>query len=400
MTGNANKILVTNGGSSSIKFAVYDIGAALTLELNGQIDRIGDYNSTFKIHFSDERAVVSQKIDRSSFHQSTLKLLEYLSKYIRFDEIKAIGHRIVFGGYHQQPTIIDNKLMQELKSWMTYDEEHLPSEIKVIEILQRHFPHLLQYACFDTSFHAHLPRLAQLYALPIDYYEKGIKRYGFHGISYSYLMRQVQKLNPALAKEGKIILAHLGNGASIAAIRQGECIDTSMGFTPTAGLTMGTRCGDIDPGILLYLLHQEKLSPRKVRGLINHKSGLWGLSGISSDMRTLLEAESTEEKARDAVALFCYNLLKYIGSYIAVLGGVDALVFSGGIGENAPRIRERICRQLAFYGCDIDPSHNDSNALVISTKASKCMVYVIPTDEEIIIAESALQLDPAISQKQ
>lgn len=392
METNQKNILVINGGSSSIKFAVYDIQLSdPALQIKGQIDRIGDFNSHLKMKWADGKQIVDEKVDRSDFAHSTLKLLAYLQKYIGMEDVLAISHRIVFGGYHHRPRYIDDVLIKELKSWTEYDDDHLPAAIKIIEILRKNFPHIPQIASFDTSFHAAIPKVAQMYAIPKPYFDNGIRRYGFHGLSYTFLLKKLKQIQPQLANEGKIIFAHLGNGASIAAIKDGQCIDTSMGFTPTAGLTMGTRCGDIDPGILLHLVRKEKLTPRAIRGLINHKSGLLGVSEISSDMRTLLEQETANEKAKDAIHLFCYNLVKYIGSYAAVLEGVDAIVFAGGIGENSPEIRKRICQKLSFFGVEIDEIKNSQNETVISEIESKVQVFIIPTDEEIILAENALE---------
>ncbi|QES87605.1 acetate/propionate family kinase [Rhizosphaericola mali] len=388
----AKKVLVLNGGSSSIKFAVYTVNdQELILEIKGQIDRIGDYNSHLEMKWANGQTFLSEKINRSNYTQSTIKLLEYLQKYVGMEDVSTIGHRIVFGGHHHFPRLIDDTLLQELRSWTDYDEDHLPAAIKVIEIFQKHFPTIPQVASFDTSFHTNLPKVAKLYALPIAYYEQGIRRYGFHGLSYTFLLRQIKTLQPELVSFGKMIFAHLGNGASIAAIKNGQCIDTSMGFTPTAGLVMGTRCGDIDPGILLHLIRQEKLPARRVRGLINHKSGLWGLSEISSDMRTLLEKENKNEKVKDAIHLFCYNLVKYIGSYAAILEGINAIVFAGGIGENSPEIRKRICQKLSYLGLSLDENKNNNNETIISTEHSVIKVFVIKTDEEIILAENALE---------
>ncbi len=286
--------------------------------------------------------------------------------------------------HHAQPEIITDDLLNELNNIVDYDPDHLPSEIKFIELLQKEYPQLMQVACFDTAFHTTIPAVAKTFAIPKKYYDEGIQRYGFHGISYSYLMQQLQKINTADAN-GRIILAHLGNGASIAAVKDGKCIDTSMGFTPAAGIVMSSRSGDLDPGIAWYLM-QQGMDAKTFNDVINHQSGLLGISGLSSDMQTLLQQESENKDVALAIDIFCYQIKKYIGAYIAALGGIDVLIFSGGIGENAAEIRKRICESFQYTGIEINEESNNNNQQLISTSNSKIKVYVIPTNEELMIA--------------
>ena len=277
--------------------------------------------------------------------------------------------------------------MNELKKISDFDPEHLPEEIKLIEVLKKRYPEIKQIACFDTSFHTSMPVIAKLLSIPHRFYEMGIRRYGFHGLSYAYLMEELMRTEKIDVKKNKIILAHLGNGASLAAVKEGKSIDTSMGFTPTSGLPMGTRTGDLDPGVAWYLMQYEKFTPKKFRDLINHESGLLGISETSSDMRELLDLKDTDSRAAEAVEFFCYQTKKWIGSFTVALEGLDILVFSGGIGEHSPQIRSKICDSLEFMGIELDEVHNMNNEKIISSDKSKIKVYVIPTNEEFMIAQ-------------
>ena len=284
-----------------------------------------------------------------------------------------------------EPTRITAKLRTELRRMTPYDPDHLMLEVAMIDALARRYPKLPQVACFDTAFHRTMPRVAKLLPIPRRYTAKGVERYGFHGISYAYLMEQLGHIDPAAVK-GRVILAHLGSGASLAAVQNGKSIDTSMGFTPTAGLVMSTRTGDLDPGVVYYLARTERMTAPQFQHMVTHESGMLGVSGISSDVRDLLSREAHDTRAADAVELFCYQAKKWIGSFAAALGGVDTLVFSGGIGENLPTIRARICEGLGFLGIELDKTHNTKNAGRIS--AGRVTVRVIPTDEELMIARS------------
>jgi len=308
-----------------------------------------------------------------------------------------VGHRVVHGMKHSEPEWVTPKLLSELHRIKPYDPDHLPREIGLIEAFLRRHPKLPQVACFDTAFHRTMPRVAKLLPIPRRYAAKGVERYGFHGLSYAYLMEELSRVDPAAAK-GRVILAHLGNGASLAAVRHGKSIDTSMGFTPTAGLVMSTRTGDLDPGLVYYLARTERMTAAQFQQMVNHESGLLGVSGISSDLRELLARESDDVRAAEAVALFCYQAKKWIGSFAAALGGLDTLVFAGGIGENAPLIRGRICDGLGFLGIELSQKRNAKNSPLISLDASRVKVRVIRTDEELMIARSVirvLNLDPS-----
>jgi acetate kinase len=290
---------------------------------------------------------------------------------------------------HTEPELVTRELLEELHRISPCDPDHLPGEIELIETFRQRHPKLPQVACFDTAFHRAMPRVAKLLPIPRRYDAKGVQRYGFHGLSYAYLIEELARLGDPAATTGRVILAHLGNGASLAAVRDGKSIDTSMGFTPTAGLVMSTRSGDLDPGLAPYLARTEQMTVEQFYEMVNHKSGLLGVSETSSDMRDLLARETHDVRAAEAVALFCYQAKKWIGSFAAVLGGLDALVFAGGIGENAPSIRARVCDGLAFLGVALSESRNAATAGVISTDASPVTVRVIPTDEDLMIARSA-----------
>jgi len=283
-------------------------------------------------------------------------------------------------------------MIEELRRLSPFDPEHLPLEIELIEAFRQRHPTLPQVACFDTAFHRTMPRVATLLPIPRRYEAEGVRRYGFHGLSYEFLMEELARLGDPAATGGRVILAHLGDGASLAAVRDGESIDTSMGFTPTAGLVMSSRSGDLDPGLVSYLARTEQMSAMQFQEMVNHASGLLGVSETSSDMRDLLDHEMQDVRAAEAVALFCYQAKKWIGAFAAALGGLDTLVFAGGIGENAPRVRERICDGLDFLGIELDQKRNAENAPLISSEAGRVKLRVIRTDEEIMIARSAARI--------
>jgi acetate kinase len=386
-------ILTINGGSSSIKFALYQATEPLKRGLQGEIDRIG--LSGTKLTFEDP---VNNRHDTqgltASDHKSAANfLIDWIEKQNGFDSVRAVGHRVVHGMYHTAPELVTPALLDELRTIRPYDPDHLPSEIELIEILRQRHPKLTQVACFDTAFHHTMPRVAKLLPIPRRYDAEGVQRYGFHGLSYAYLMEELVRLGDASATNGRVILAHLGNGASMAAVRDGKSIDTSMGFTPTAGLVMSTRAGDLDPGIAPYLARTEQMTTDQFYAMVNHKSGLLGVSDISSDMRDLLAQEAHDVRAAEAVALFCYQAKKWIGAFAAALGGLDTLVFAGGIGENAPLVRARICHELGFLGVEIDDLRNMETAGVISKFGSRATVRVVHTDEEKMIARSVYRFE-------
>ena len=306
------------------------------------------------------------------------------------DEIPAaVGHRVVHGGpNYREPQQLTPETIEALRSLSAFDPQHLPQEILLIEAFQRRFPKLPQVACFDTTFFHDLPRVAQLLPIPRRYERQGVRRYGFHGLSYAYLMEELARQSRTPATSGRVILAHLGNGASLAAVKDGRPIDTSMAFTPAAGIPMGTRSGDLDPGLISYFARSENMSPQEFDRMINFQSGLLGMSETSSDMRALLHHEGKDVRAAEAVAVFCYQVRKWIGAFAATLGGLDQLVFAGGVGENAPVVRARICEGLEFLGIELDAKRNANTAALISREAGLVKVRVIHTDEEVMIARS------------
>jgi len=386
MTAASPSILTINGGSSSIKFALYQLGDPLTRTLHGTLDRIGLGGTTLTFERN------CRNVDASDHRSAAKFLLDWLEHQPAFESVRAVGHRVVHGMTHTAPELVTQELLDELNRISPYDPDHLPSEIELIETFRRRHPKLPQVACFDTAFHRTMPRIAKLLPIPRRYDAKGVQRYGFHGLSYAYLMEELARLGDPAATAGRVILAHLGNGASLAAVRDGKSIDTSMGFTPTAGLVMSTRSGDLDPGVAGYLARTEQVTTEQFYEMVNHKSGMLGVSETSPDMRDLLEQEASDIRSAEAVALFCYQAKKWIGSFAAALGGLDTLVFAGGIGENAPLVRARICDGLGFLGIALDEPRNAANAAVISTDASRVAVRVIPTDEDLMIARSVRRI--------
>ncbi len=383
-------ILTINGGSSSIRFAVYEIREPLCRRLDGKIERIGVRGTRLIAGDPPGKPRPLRRLGASDHRTAVAALLDWLETRPIFESIVAVGHRVVHGMKHSEPERVTPKLLAELRRIRPFAPDHLPREISLLEAIGDRHPHLVQVACFDTAFHRSMPRVAKLLPIPRRYLTKGVERYGFHGLSYAYLMEELKRLDPAAA-QGRVILAHLGNGASMAAVRGGKSVETTMGFTPTSGLVMSTRTGDLDPGLIYYLARTEGMTPARFQKMVNQESGLLGVSGISPDMRDLLARESGNVRAAEAIALFCYQAKKWIGSFAAILGGVDTLVFAGGIGENAPVVRARICEGLGFLGIELDESSNVETAAVISREASRVTVRVIGTDEELMIARSVLR---------
>ena len=382
------RVLTINGGSSSIKFAVYQGGPPLKRGLHGKVDRIGLSGTNLTFGDTATNQQDSRKLTAPDHKSAASFLIDWLEEQKGFESVQAVGHRVVHGMQHTAPSLVTQELLDELRRISPYDPDHLPREIELIETFRQHSPKLPQVACFDTAFHRTMPQVAKLLPIPRCYYAKGVQRYGFHGLSYAYLIEELARLGDPAATTGRVILAHLGNGASMAAVRDGKSIDTSMSFTPTSGLVMSTRSGDLDPSLAPYLARSEQMTTKQFYEMVNHKSGLLGVSEISSDMRDLLTQEAHETQAAEAVALFCYQAKKWIGSFAAALGGLDTLVFAGGIGENAPRVRARICDGLGFLGIDLSESRNAKTAGVISTDGSRVTVRVIQTDEDLMIARS------------
>jgi len=356
-------ILTINAGSSSVRFALFATGVRQSRLMDEKIERIG----------SEAASVTADRLVQKLKEQSSIAAPD------------AIGHRVVHGMLHTQPERVTPDLLEELRRITPYDPEHLPREIALIEALQKRFPNVPQVVCFDTAFHRHMPAVATLLPIPRRYAAKGVQRYGFHGLSYTFLLGELKQRGDPAAVRGRVILAHLGSGASLAAVLDGRGIDTSMGFTPAAGLVMGTRSGDLDPGLMSYLSLTESMTAAQFQTLVNHESGLIGISESSADVRDLLEREGADARAREAIDLFCYQAKKWIGAFAAVLGGVDTLVFAGGIGENSAPVRRRICDGLQFLGIEIDDTLNQQHAARISTGAAA--VRVIRTDEESVIAD-------------
>jgi acetate kinase len=385
-------ILTINGGSSSIRFAVYEAGDTPRRRLDGKVDRVGLSGTNLTFKDSAGKSHDSRTIDPEHNGSAVVFLLDWLETQQVFASVKAVGHRVVHGMTHSEPERVTPELLDELHRITPYDPEHLPLEIELIEAFRRRHPTLPQVACFDTAFHRTMPRVATLLPIPRRYEAAGVRRYGFHGLSYEFLMEELARLGDPAATKGRVILAHLGNGASLAAVRDGKSVDTSMGFTPTGGLVMSSRSGDLDPGLVSYLARTEEMSAAQFQEMVNHASGLLGVSEISSDLRDLLARESDDVRAAEAVALFCYQAKKWIGAFAAALGGLDTLVFAGGIGENAPLVRERICDELGFLGIELNEARNTRSASLISTDASRVKVRVIPTDEELMIARSVIRL--------
>ena len=320
-------------------------------------------------------------------------LMDWIEQRSGHDALTAVGHRVVHGGpKYYKPQRITAEMVTELKQLSPFDPDHMPEEILLTEAFHRRFPDLPQVACFDTAFHHDLPRVAQMLPIPRRYEAQGVRRYGFHGLSYEFLMEELARLAGPDVAQGRVILAHLGNGASLAAVLDGKSVDTSMSFTPTAGVPMSTRTGDLDPALVWYLARTEKMSAKQFNHMVNFQSGLLGISETSSDMRDLLEHETQDVRAAEAIALFCYQVKKWIGSFAAVLGGIETLVFAGGIGENAPAVRARICDGLGFLGIELEEKQNEANEGVISAASSRVVVRVIRTNEEQIIAKTVCQV--------
>ena len=388
-----SSILTINGGSSSIKFALFEAGDSLRRILEGGIERIGLPEPILRVKGLNQADNFSRLVAAADHTVAVGALMDWIEERIGRVGLTAVGHRVVHGGpKYSDPQLITKEMIEELRQLEPFDPEHLPEEIELTEAFHRRFPDLPQVACFDTAFHSDLPRVARLLPIPRRYEAQGVRRYGFHGLSYEFLMKELARLAGAGAAQGRVILAHLGNGASLAAVHHGKPMDTSMSFTPTAGLPMSTRSGDLDPGLVWYLARTEGLDAKQFNEMVNFRSGLLGVSETSSDMRDLLAKETDDVRAAEAVALFCYQAKKWIGAFAAALGGLDTLVFAGGIGENTPIVRARICDGLGFLGIELEEKQNVANADVISANASRVAVRVIHTDEEWMIARTVCRV--------
>lgn len=387
-TVSAAKIILTlNAGSSSIKFALFQLGSGdPSAVVRGSIEGIATAphllaTDASGVTLTEHRWESGLKLR----HEDLLaRLLNWIDEYLRGEAVAGVGHRIVHGGAkYSGPMRVTRPLMHALQALVPLAPLHQPHNLAAIQAAGTLRPHLPQVACFDTSFHHDEPSVATRLAIPRALASEGVRRYGFHGISYEYIARRLQELDPVLAA-GRVIVAHLGNGASLCAMRAGHSVDTTMGFTPLDGLVMGTRCGALDAGVVLYLLQQKGMTADAVSRLLYEQSGLLGVSGISSDMRALLA--SGDPCALEAVELFVYRVARDVGALMSSLGGLDGLVFTAGIGENAIDIRSQICRRLAWIGCELDEAANTRHAPIISSQRSRLVVRVVATDEEKMIA--------------
>lgn len=390
MNTTNQRVLTINSGSSSLKAALYEMGEPASLKLSVMASRINAHGCQMSSRMQITDASGTKLLDRNGGLPDNCGALEELFTWLAQHEagqgLAAVGHRIVHGGqYYHAPQLVTPELLAALQKLTPLDHEHMPQALKGIEFVQRHYSNLPQVVCFDTDFHRAMPKVARTYALPYSFYDKGMQRYGFHGLSYEYIVEQLRVLDGAAA-EGRVIVAHLGNGASMTALREGHSVDTSMGFTPAEGLVMGERAGDVDSGLLLYLIEEKKMTPTEVRTLLSQQAGLLGVSGTSADMRDLLARETTDPRAAAAIDLFCYRAKKYVGAYAAALGGLEILVFTGGMGERAAAVRARICTGLEFLGINLDATRNQANAPMISSDDSRVKVRIIRANEDLMIA--------------
>jgi acetate kinase len=369
------------------------MGPSETLLLSGIIGNIGQGSAFFSVTKSDGAGLFERHVDVPDHDAALRMFFEWFDLGHEYKDVNAAGHRIVHGGErYVRPEIVDDDLLQALDALVPLAPDHLPQEIKAIREFRRLHPDLMQVACFDTAFHRSMPEVAQRYALPEEVRRQGVLRYGFHGLSYEYILSQLSSAAGAGIAKGRVIIAHLGNGASMGAFRNGKSIDTTMGFTPAGGLVMSTRSGDLDPGVLVYLLGEKGLDASALNRMVNKQAGLLGASGTTSSMKELLDNEPRDARAAAAVDLFCYQARKFVGALAAVLGGLDTLIFTGGIGENAPSIRERICKDLEFLGIDLDRDRNLKNSSIISRDRSPVAIRVMKTNEELMIARHTYAL--------
>lgn len=377
-------LLTINGGSSSLKFALFSAAASPQRLLSGIVERIGQQAAQFSVREAEGKKTDPQSIGRVDHVAAAGHVIDWLGRRFGLSGIQAIAHRVVHGGdKYSAAHAVDDALVAELERLASLVPQHLPAEISLIRAFREKFPTVRQIACFDTAFHHAMPRVAKLLAIPRRYEAAGVRRYGFHGLSFTYLMDELRRSAGDAAANGRVILAHLGAGASLAAVRNAKPLDTTMGFTATAGLVMATRTGDLDPGLVTWLMRHERAGADRIDEIVTRESGLVGVSETSSDMRDLLAREAGDPRAADAVALFCYQAKKWIGALAAALGGLDTLVFTAGIGENAAPVRARICEGLEFLGIRLDLARNAAGADVISAEGSPATVRVIRTDEEL-----------------
>lgn len=387
INSNSEYIVTVNAGSSSIKLALFDAHNAVGKVFEATIKNIGLPSASFVTPAGTQPVTANN-------HPAASKLLtEWLTNQVATASITAVGHRIVHGGPNYYKTLIaTDKVLVDLQKLASFDPEHLPIELKLVTTFQNALPQAQQVLCFDTAFHYALPTPSRLLPIPRHFEAKGLRRYGFHGLSYTYILEELKRVEGEVAANGKVIIAHLGSGASLAAVQNGKPIDTTMSMTPASGVPMSTRSGDLDPGLALYLAQTQGYDAERFNRMVNFESGILGISETTADMKKLLEIEAEDERAKDAVDIFCYQVKKSIGSFAAALGGLNTLVLTGGMGENAPKIRSRICEGLEFLGVTIDAARNQEGARLISANGSQVGVHVIPTDEATTIARETTKL--------
>ena len=384
------RILTINCGSSTLKFELFDAAEREQSLTRGVVDRIGGRGSAVLSNLAEEKTVLIAAADHG---EAALQAVRMLDSSGLLEGLAAVGHRVVHGGERfSGPVLLDAGTEEAIEELAKLAPLHNGPALAAIRTVREALgPKTPQVAAFDTAFHSQMPRVARLFALPHQLADEGVLRYGFHGLSYEYVMGELRALDTAAAA-GRVVIAHLGNGASMVAVRGGVGMDTTMGFTPSGGLVMGTRSGDLDPGVLLYLLEEKELSPPQISELVNRRAGLLGVSETTADMRDLLSREENDPRAAEAVALFCYQAKKFLGALAASLGGIDTLVFTGGIGEHAAAVRWRICQGLEFLRIRLDGSRNAEHAAVVSCAGGPVTVRVIPTDENLMVARHTRQL--------
>ncbi len=387
-----SRILTVNGGSSSLKFALFDRERPTSRTATGRIERIGSAGARL-VAVGEDGERRDEPVEARDQGAAAEVLIDWLSRGVGLAAVAAVGHRVVHGGgRYSRPEPVTDAMLAELHWLGPYDPEHLPGEVALIEAFGRLDPAPPQIACFDTAFHHDLPRVARIIPIPRRFEALGVRRYGFHGLSYTYLMEELERLDGPDAARGRVLLAHLGAGASLAGVRGGRPIETTMGFTPTSGLVMATRSGDLDPGLVRFLSRTEGLSVDEFHAMVNGQSGLLGVSETSSDLRDLLARQAEDVRAAEAVELFCHRVKTGLGAMAAAVGGIDFLIFAGGIGENSPEARRRICDGLEFLGVTLDDDRNAVGDGRISTDSSDVTVRVVRTDEEVVIARAAARL--------
>jgi len=387
ITNDGRYIATVNAGSSSIKLAVFTIHDGVNKVAEASVENIGQGSAALVT------AEGARQIEAARHKDAADVLEQWLSSQFDSEAILAAGHRIVHGGpnYHQ-PVVASHEILNDLRKLTPFDPEHLPAELELVTAFQDMLPSAKQVLCFDTAFHHDLPTVSRLLPIPRHFEAKGIRRYGFHGLSYAYILEDLKRFEGEAAANGKVVIAHLGSGVSLVALKNGQSIDTTMSMTPVSGVPMSTRSGDLDPGLGLYFAHTLGYDAERFNHMTNFESGLLGISETTADMKELLEAEQNDGRAKDAIDIFCYQVKKNIGALAAALGGLNTLVFTGGMGENAPKIRARICDGLEFLGITIDPGRNHQGARLISADGSQAGVHVIHTDEATTIARETAHL--------